>query len=353
MNFQITKSDLEKIYHLFEVKETNIALANMLLYYFQIKSPMKEAKDHNDYLNKLIDACEIDRNNQDDIKIINQQIKPAIRSFDEKIITDDVYVSTLKFPTINIHDREFNKESYAPYQGFSYDEISVADDDFREMQKVGYFTSKITYPVLSYKNELWMSVTPNEIMTFEEPLKKAKGNIITFGLGMGYFVYLTSLKKEVTSVTVVEKDPFIIQLFNQYLLPQFKEKQKIIIIEQDACEFLKEKHQFDYAYVDLWHNPNDGLPFYLLFKKAEINFPHCRFDYWLETSILALYRRCLLTVALEQLNNLPESEYQKAKNETDKIINDIYLKTKNITIRSYEQFHRLCTDEGLKKLIVQ
>lgn len=353
MKFQITKFDLEKIYHLFEVKETNIALANMLLYYFQIEAPMKEAKDSNDYLEKMIEVCEIDKNNSDSIKIINQQIKPAISCLDEKIITDDIYVSTLKFPTIDIHDREFITQSYAPYQGFSYDDISVTDDDFKEIQKVGYFTSKIAYPVLSYKNEVWMSVTPNEIKTLEVPLQNAAGNIVTFGLGMGYFVYLASLKDAVKSITVVEKDPFIIQLFKQYLLPQFKEKQKITIIEQDAREFLQQKHQFDFAYVDLWHNPNDGLPLYIVFKKAEINFPHCHFDYWLETSILALYRRCFLTVTLEQLNNLPASEYLKAKNETDKIINDIYTKTKNLTIKSYEQFHHLCTDEELKKLIVK
>lgn len=353
MKFQISQADLQRIYHLFEVKEINIALADMLMYYFQTFKPMDKAKDEKEYLQKMLDVCEVDTNNPENIEIINKQIKPAMKCLDEKMVTEDPYYQNVKLPDIEYQGYALTHEVYYPYQGFSYDEISVLPEDFREVQKIGYFKSRVNYPILTYQKKAWMSVSPNEMLTFAEPFKKAHGRTITFGLGMGYFVYIAAKKKEVESVTVVEKDSHIIQLFKQYLLPQFDHPEKVIIIQEDAYSFIKKNHDYDYAYADLWHNPIDGLPFYLAFKKSEKNFPHCEFDYWLEPSLLALYRRCLLTLSLEQLNELGEKEYQKAQNGTDKIINDLYYQTKDLTIKSYAQFHELCTDEGLKKLILK
>ena len=51
------------------------------------------------------------------------------------------------------------------------------------------------------------------------PVERAKGKVLTFGLGLGYFAYMCSLKEEVESVTVVEKDKSVIKLFNEIILP--------------------------------------------------------------------------------------------------------------------------------------
>lgn len=353
MKFALNKNDLEKVYHLFEVKEINIALAEMLMYFFQTTKPMSEAKNEKEYLANFCDVVEIDPQNPENTEIIAKQIKPTLKCLKEEMVTQDPYFLHIHFPEINEDGYEYTHETYFPYQGFPYDEISVLPEDFREVQKIGYFKSQVDYPILTYQKRAWMSVSPNEIETFQEPFQKMHGKTITFGLGMGYFVYIACLKEEVESITVVERDEHIIALFKKHLLPQFPHPEKVIIIQEDAYEFIKREQHYDYAYVDLWHNPIDGLPFYLAFKNAEKNFPHCQFDYWLEVSILALYRRCLLTVALEQLNELAEKEYLKANNPMDKIINEIYFKTKKITIKSYEQFHDLCLDKNLIKLIKQ
>ena len=51
-----------------------------------------------------------------------------------------------------------------------------------------------------------MLVTPNEVETMKEAIEKAHGKVATYGLGLGYFPYMTSMMDSVESVTVVELD---------------------------------------------------------------------------------------------------------------------------------------------------
>ena len=140
-----------------------------------------------------------------------------------------------------------------------------------------------------YQNEiLWMSVTPNEINTMKEPIKRANGRIITFGLGLGYFAYMTSLKENVESVTIVEKDKSVIELFTKYILPKFDKKEKIKIVRADAYSFLKNNfkdNDYDYCFVDIYHDAGDGKKVYLKFKEYEKDYPNVIFDYWIENTI--------------------------------------------------------------------
>lgn len=132
-----------------------------------------------------------------------------------------------------------------------------------------------------------MSVTPNEINTMKEPILKAHGKVLTFGLGLGYFAYMVSVKENVESVTIIEKDASVISLFRKCILPQFKYKEKIKIIESDAFEFLNKlkNGEYDFAFVDIYHDVGDGKEVYLKFKEKETLFSETEFTYWIEKSI--------------------------------------------------------------------
>lgn len=351
VKFSINQSDLNKINHLLEIKDINISIAEMLQYFFKISENNEIAISEEDYLIKMLTRCDVDLSNDEDNDIVQKQIKPDLKCLDEKIVLNDEYIQSLKIPETSFGNYTFKKEIYKPYQAFSYDEISVNEEDYREIQKVGYFASSVEYLALAQNDEVWMSIIPNEINTHITPISHAHGDVVTFGLGMGYFVFHAIKKDEVKTLTIIEKDKKIIDFFNQFILPQLPQKDKIKIVCADAYSYIKDTHHFDYAYVDLWHNPNDGLPFYIAFKNAERNFPNCQFDYWLETSILSLYRRCLLTVIEEQLDNTLETAYLKSKTSEDKIINDLYFKTKNTVISRYQQVHDLLSEKSLKELI--
>lgn len=351
MKFALTQHDLNKVNHLLEVKNINIAIAEMLQYFFFISEKSEPVHSKEEYLDNLLETCEIDISNPEDFETVEKQIAPYLKQLDENIILNDPYTRCLKIPESKFGEYAFVKQTYQPYQAFAYDDFLVDQEDYREVQKIGYFTKPVEYIALTQNDEVWMSVIPNEIYTHQTPIQNAHGHVVTFGLGMGYFVFNAVAKKEVESLTVVEKDLKIIELFQRLILPQIPQKDKIKIVCEDAYSFMKRRHNFDYAYVDLWHNPNDGLPFYISFKNAEENFSECRFDYWLETSILSLYRRCLLTVIEEQLNGISADAYLKAKIGEDKVVNELYFKTKDLSIKSYQQLHDLLLDESLKKLI--
>ncbi|MDO0823353.1 hypothetical protein [Desulfosporosinus nitroreducens] len=84
------------------------------------------------------------------------------------------------------------------------------------------------------------------------------------GLGIGVLPYLWLLKDEVDSVTVVEINQDVIDLFEKYIRPQYRTAKKLEIIHGDALDYYNEDflNQFDYVYVDFWESTGDGLGLY-------------------------------------------------------------------------------------------
>jgi spermidine synthase len=133
-----------------------------------------------------------------------------------------------------------------------------------------------------------MAIKPSEIRSMRKPVSCVSGNVITFGLGLGYYTFMVSQKNEVEHITVVERDSSIIHLFQDYILPQFPHKEKVSIIQSDAFKYMKEqmpKEHFDYAFVDLWHDSSDGLPLYLKARKLAEDIPQTHFLYWVENTL--------------------------------------------------------------------
>ena len=197
-----------------------------------------------------------------------------------------------------------------------------------------------------------MNITPNEINTMSCASKKARGDVIIFGLGLGYFPYIISLKNEVKFITIIEKDSHIIDIFNKYLLPQFEQKSKIKIINCDAYNIIKSPLNYDFAFVDLWHNPDDGIEIFLDFKRNEHLSPKCEFSYWIERSFYAYLRRIFIALLYEQLNDFDEKTYQFSTSTFEKIINKYYKNTKNITLKTKDDIIAILSDDSLLKLVL-
>jgi spermidine synthase len=133
-----------------------------------------------------------------------------------------------------------------------------------------------------------MTMMPNELVTQREPIKRARGNVATYGLGLGYFAFMCARKDEVESVTIVERDENVISLFNELLLPMFENREKVKIVRADAFEFAENeapKGGFDYIFADIWHDPSDGVDAYKRFKSLEHLCPNTKFDYWIEKTL--------------------------------------------------------------------
>ena len=179
------------------------------------------------------------------------------------------------------------------------------------------------------------------------PSVNAKGNVLVLGLGMGYVPFMMALKPEVKSITIVEKDPEIIDLFNSLILPSFKNKEKIKIVEDDAINFVKKNNKFDYIFADLWHSPEDGLSLFVQLKRINRNI-----GCWLEVSMYALLRRCMISLIEENTLGYGEENYKFFKTYTDKVINKYYQKTKNLTLNTNEDLDKLLDNDNLLSLLI-
>jgi hypothetical protein len=189
---------------------------------------------------------------------------------------------------MKIGHSELKYDKYKPFEGFVCNDI-IETKEGRQIPQIGFFESEFKFPAILENDRIWMTITPNEIETMKEAVDQAFGNVLTFGLGLGYYPYMISEKENVESITIVEINEDVIQLFTQYVLPQFKHAEKIKIIKTDAFEYAQ-KHlsngQFDFVFTDLWHDVSDGIDMYLKMKKYERLSPKTIFMYWIEKSIL-------------------------------------------------------------------
>ena len=309
--------------------------------------PVKEV-----LLSKITEELDIDLTVEDDEEIFNKYIAGSISELDPKEYLENPFYQ--KFKDINFkEDRyELKVDKLSAYELFAYKDMEVFPNSYIEKNSIGYFKTNYPYLTLNEKNVTWMSIIPNEIETMKKPLEEAKGDILVFGLGLGYFAYMAALKSEVKSITVIEKDQHIINLFNKCLFPHFENRAKIKIICKDALEFCKTPIKANFVYIDLWHDPFDGLELFLKFKSIERKYPHIMFRYWLESSFYLLLRRCMFTLINEQLDGYGDSHYLKAESYLDKVINKYYFATKKLSLSSKEDLDNLLSDKTLVSLLL-
>ncbi|NLY46930.1 MAG: hypothetical protein GX053_13225, partial [Tissierella sp.] len=83
---------------------------------------------------------------------------------------------------------------------------------------LGYFDTDVNMPVLKEgKNKVWMSPAISEIDSMSDGYEKGQGNCLTLGLGIAVLPYLWLLKNEVKSVTIVEVNKDVFDLFDKYI----------------------------------------------------------------------------------------------------------------------------------------
>ena len=233
-------------------------------------------------------------------------LRTGILRLDPTVYQNDPYYRQISFPAVKTARWEFKESRYDPYEPFVRNDPLVTSE-LREIPQLGYFEKEFRFPAVLENGIEWMTVTPNEIETMKEPIQKSHGNVLTLGLGLGYFAFRACEKENVSGVTVIERDEEIISLFCEYLLPQFPNREKIKIVKADAFEYLKKEYQaenFDYVFADLWHDASDGLELYVRLKRTFKSLPPERIDYWIERSLLCALRRLVYEKLRERADTL-------------------------------------------------
>lgn len=220
-------------------------------------------------------------------EVFDAYVTKMLRPLKVQDYAEDAYLKAVHIPETKAAGWEFAQEAYAPYQAFVCDDMKRVGMFGAIVPQIGYFAEEFRYPAVLQDGREWMLVTPNEINTMRAPIAAASGKALTFGLGLGYYAFHVVAKESVSSLTVVERDPEVIDIFQKYVLPQFPHREKLKIVEADAFAFA-EAHLcegYDSVFTDIWHDPSDGVDLYLKMKNMEHLCPTAKYSYWIEQTL--------------------------------------------------------------------
>ena len=228
----------------------------------------------------------------DERLLIRNYLRPSVRELDAKRYTENEYYKNVKIENVRDGKWELKKEVYPAYRGVVAADMIVRDD-LTEIVPIGFFAEDFHFPAVLEDGNEWMTLTPVDLDTSEDAIKAARGKVVTFGLGLGYFAYMASNKENVESVTVVELSEGVISLFKKHILPAFPHPEKIRIINADAFEYAEHEmpsEGYDFAFVDTWRDASDGAPMYVKMKKLEHLSKKTEFSYWIENFLISRLR---------------------------------------------------------------
>lgn len=214
---------------------------------------------------------------------------PMVHELDTADFEADPYYRNIKIPEKTVGKWQLTNMELAPCEAFVCNDFVVSPRG-ELIPQIGYFMNGFRYPAILENGREWMTLMPNETVTTLPAVWKAHGNVITYGLGLGYFAYMASRKDSVGSVTVVERSEDAAALFTSEILPQFEHREKIRLVIADAVEYASTtapSEAPDFIFADIWHDAADGPELYHRFKSFESLYPKStEFAYWLEDTIL-------------------------------------------------------------------
>jgi len=115
----------------------------------------------------------------------------------------------------------------------------------------------------------WMSDTPAEMADHAAFVKRAHGAVLITGLGIGLCVHNLLLKRDVTSITIIELDAELCASIG----PHYERDPRVRVVHDDAYTWTPARgDHFDFAWHDIWPDIcADNIP---KMKKLMARFKH-------------------------------------------------------------------------------
>lgn len=209
------------------------------------------------------------------------------RMLDAEELENDPFIKNIKIKDASEGKILLTTSSYERGEIFQYDmpELSAR----LVVPKLGFFKRRVAFPALYEGMIPWVSVCPSEINSMRTQMERAHGKVLVLGLGLGYYPYIISQKDCVESITIVELQPTVINVFKDQLLPQFDRADKIRIVCADAIEYMKsvKNGEYDFCFADIWEGAVDGADLYRKIRAHEQRLDATEFTYWIEEQIRA------------------------------------------------------------------
>ena len=277
------------------------------------------------------------------------------KMFAKEELSENPYLQNISFEkNKKVGNYVLEKAHLKRFSLFFYD-IPQIEVNGARIPRIGSVEHRYDYPLIGAENsDVWMSITPNEIYTMKKSIDESFGNVLTLGCGMGYYAYMTSEKESVKDVTIIEKSPEIIELFESYILPQFQHKEKIKLVQADAFDYMEELDDgiYDYCFADIWKNNLDSLS-YMKLKRICKKFQKTKMSYWIEKAILHGLRSYVEGVLLQSMSEGFEKPFDfnidEEQEKARRYISDIY---KDEVIANPADIDNLLKFENIIKKII-
>lgn len=208
-------------------------------------------------------------------------------------LTENPYIQNLSLTPGNDGSFVFSSNKINAFVPFGYGPLKQYRG--KSVNPEAYFNEDVRYPVITKDGKRFASINGQYLLEYDLLMRPVSKDVLICGLKAGYLAYMLQLKQSVTSITVVEHDAEVIRLFNEQILPMFESSDKIHIIHADAYEYVQKKESYyDWIINDLYQEFNEGIASLIKMKVIENAYPHTRFLYWLEGSMLDTIRAGLL-----------------------------------------------------------
>lgn len=237
------------------------------------------------YLALLAAHIGLDVAKPEDALLYRRYLPRIVRRHDPAAYEADAYFQAVKPLGGQQGSIDLVYETLEPMELFVADDFIVDKDGFA-LPQLGWFDRSFSFPAIRENGLVWMTVTPNEINTIQPAVQESRGKVLTYGLGLGYYAFHCLLKEDVESVTVVERNPQVIDVFNRLLLPFFPRRKDLHIVQADAFDYAEKvmpHEHYDTVFTDLWHDVGDGIPLYQRMKALETPGPN--YLYWIEKTL--------------------------------------------------------------------
>lgn len=270
-----------------------------------------------------------------------------------QLLKENPYFKNIKLPEKTTGNFQLTYEKYNQYDTTMYN-TTITTADGLYIPAFGVYKEDFYYPCIKENGKTWMSVTENEVNTLVQPIEDSAGNVLTLGCGMGYYAYMASQKPTVTSITIVEYSEDVINLFSQYILPQFPNKDKIKIVHADAIEYMKTVNDgdFDFCFADIWISCDHVLP-YLKIKEICTKFEKMKISYWVEDGLTRHLSEFVLMLVGDKIKTLSEKKvvYDNFSNEQLEILEILNRLLENTEIKNPHDLENLILVNNLADVL--
>ena len=299
--------------------------------------------------------------------IVSSETDEKLKEFYKEFGLDDYEVlishkAITEMPFNKYIDLSFleRNDTYKPYTihhlRYEPTDYPIKNRELKSYVPLIRFDESITLPMICEDSIGWMTPVLFEETTMREAVNKAHGHVLVVGLGIGFYPFNCLLKDEVKKITIIEYNEKIIELFKEFILPQFPRANDIEIIHGDAFEYLNNDYikQFYYTFVDIWRNDSDGTVILSdVYKKLDFSEP-LNIDFWIEDNILHNVQSSLFIyiwhVYKGTIKNYIKGEISTSREVEnfitfDKIHN--YFKKKSIAINNRNDLLDVINDKAL------